>query len=120
MATSQKTRFGPLRTPQTSELLRPEGDGSCRAPEYDDGSSFFARFRGALTAADLRDQAVLDVGCGYGGRTVYYATGCAAPARWTGSRSARRWYGAAAFGGGVRLRERSVPTQFRGSDVVRG
>ncbi len=37
---------------------------------------FFRHFRGALDPDDLRGKVVLDVGCGYGGRTVYYKKAC--------------------------------------------
>jgi SAM-dependent methyltransferase len=73
---SQGTWLGPSRTPQTTEL-RSEGLKSGRA-EFEDGERFFRHFHGQLTHDDLRDKTVLDVGCGYGGRTVFYAEICGA------------------------------------------
>jgi SAM-dependent methyltransferase len=73
---SQGTWFGPSRTPQTTEL-RSEGLRSGRA-EFEDGERFFRHFHGHLQHHDLRGKDVLDVGCGFGGRSVYYAEVCGA------------------------------------------
>jgi ubiquinone/menaquinone biosynthesis C-methylase UbiE len=40
--------------------------------EFADGGSFFQYFQGQLSAADLHEKEVLDIGCGHGGRTAYY------------------------------------------------
>jgi SAM-dependent methyltransferase len=75
---SQSTAFGPSATPQTFELL---GDGEnldSGRREYDDGRAFFRHFDGTLEERDLADLHILDLGCGYGGRTVYYALDCKA------------------------------------------
>jgi SAM-dependent methyltransferase len=75
---SQRTRLGPSITPQTYELLSSDerlASGRC---EYDDGPSFFRHFDGSLGADDLAGLRILDIGCGYGGRTVYYAKDCRA------------------------------------------
>jgi ubiquinone/menaquinone biosynthesis C-methylase UbiE len=50
---------------------------SARA-EYADGEDFFKRFGAAMTRADLAGKTVLDLGCGFGGRTVFYARECGA------------------------------------------
>jgi SAM-dependent methyltransferase len=73
-----KTWLGPdLPTPQRDELRR---GGELRAghTEFEDGPRFFRHFRGRLHPDDLRGKKILDVGCGYGGRTVYYASRCGA------------------------------------------
>lgn len=41
---------------------------------FDDGPSFFQRFEGTVTAADLSARDLLDIGSGCGGRTAYYFT----------------------------------------------
>jgi len=70
---SQRTRLGPFVTPQTFELVR-DGDGLTSGQrEYEDGPRFFAHFDGELGPQDLRGANVLDLGSGYGGRTVHYA-----------------------------------------------
>jgi len=46
--------------------------------EFRDGPRFFRHFHGALRPEDLRGKNILDVGCGFGGRTVYYAEKCGA------------------------------------------
>lgn len=73
---SRGTWLGPSRTPQTTEL-RSDGLKSGRA-EFQDGERFFRHFHGRLHHDDLRGKHVLDVGCGFGGRTVYYAEVCGA------------------------------------------
>jgi ubiquinone/menaquinone biosynthesis C-methylase UbiE len=74
--TSRGTWLGPSRTPQTTEL-RSGGLKSGRA-EFQDGERFFRHFHSRLQHDDLRGKDVLDVGCGFGGRTVYYAEVCGA------------------------------------------
>ncbi len=78
MSASQGTTFGPHVTPQTFELLRDDQALASGRNEYEDGARFFGHFQGALGYGDLRDQVVLDLGCGYGGRTVFYARDCGA------------------------------------------
>lgn len=73
IASTQGTVLGPLVTPQAFELSTPGEDLASGHREYEDGPSFFAHFHGRLTLDDLRGRDVLDLGCGYGGRTVYYA-----------------------------------------------
>jgi SAM-dependent methyltransferase len=46
--------------------------------EFEDGDRFFQHFHGHLTRERLNGLCVLDLGCGYGGRTVYYAKECGA------------------------------------------
>lgn len=71
---SQGTRLGPYFTPQTFELTRADGDGMSSAQrEYEDGQRLFAHFEGVFSEAELQGRDILDLGCGYGGRTLYYA-----------------------------------------------
>jgi SAM-dependent methyltransferase len=76
VASTQDTRFGPFVTPQTFELAEDGGTLASGQREYDDGERFFGHFDGLLAPDDLQGKDVLDLGCGYGGRTVYYAERC--------------------------------------------
>ncbi len=78
MLASLDTRLGPLVTPQTFELATDSGGLEAGRTEFDDGERFFSEFRGGLTPADLAGKRLLDVGCGYGGRTLHYALRCGA------------------------------------------
>jgi SAM-dependent methyltransferase len=81
---SQGTRVGPLVTPQTRGVATVAGaEFAAAQAEYDDGDRLMDYFGGGREAAALAAREVLDLGCGYGGRTVYYARSCAA-ARVTG------------------------------------
>jgi SAM-dependent methyltransferase len=73
IAATQDTRLGPFVTPQTFELSSGGESLASGRREYDDGPAFFGHFEGAVTREDLRGKRVLDLGCGFGGRTVYYA-----------------------------------------------
>jgi SAM-dependent methyltransferase len=76
---SERTVLGPALNPQTGELGDSSGSFLAAKAEFEDGERFFAFFRGDLGPADL-GRRVLDLGCGYGGRTVYYAERCASAA----------------------------------------
>ncbi len=41
--------------------------------EFEDGLGFFRPFEGLLSVRDFNGKDVLDLGCGHGGRTAYYA-----------------------------------------------
>jgi ubiquinone/menaquinone biosynthesis C-methylase UbiE len=74
--TQDSKALGIRATPHSTELKShpPELDRFAAARyEYDRGSEFIERFSGYLSVRDLRGRSVLDLGCGYGGRTVYYA-----------------------------------------------
>lgn len=73
IAGTQQTRLGPFLTPQTFELQDESDTLDSGRREYEDGPRFFTHFRGLLRSEDLVDKDVLDLGCGYGGRTVFYA-----------------------------------------------
>lgn len=80
-ASQRSARFGPLMTPETFELTRDAGARLLSGErEYEDGEAFFWLFGGRLPHEALRSARVLDLGCGYGGRTVYYAQACGAAA----------------------------------------
>ena len=78
IARAQRGRLGPYVTPQTFELSSGPDRLSSAQREYDDGPRFFANFDDAADDRRLAGRKVLDLGCGYGGRTVYYAERCAA------------------------------------------
>jgi SAM-dependent methyltransferase len=81
IALTEGTPLGPYVTPQTFELSAAGGDSlAAGRAEHADGPRFFSHFAGRLTPEDLRGQDLLDLGCGYGGRTVYYAQRCGASA----------------------------------------
>jgi SAM-dependent methyltransferase len=75
---SQRTALGPLVTPQTMGPSAGEGRLRAGLTEFADGPRFFEQFGGALKPSQLSALNLLDLGCGYGGRTVYYATRCGA------------------------------------------
>lgn len=76
IARSQGTFLGPYVTPQTFELLSDGEELASAEREYGDGDGFFAHFPGIDAREALGGKRVLDIGCGYGGRTVWYADHC--------------------------------------------
>lgn len=76
IARSQGTFLGPYVTPQTFELLSDGEQLASAEREYSDGEGFFEHFPGIDARDALRGKRVLDIGCGYGGRTVWYAEHC--------------------------------------------
>ena len=70
---TQDTLLGPYLTPQTFELAKADaGKFTSSQREYDDGPRFLEHFDGELGPSRLAGKNVLDLGCGYGGRTVFY------------------------------------------------
>ena len=68
-------RFGPASVVYTRSYVRPLEDGLSPATlrEFEDGPGFFERFEGRIVLEALAGLDVLDLGCGYGGRTLFYA-----------------------------------------------
>lgn len=58
----------------TSDFVKSTENDSSPATkrEFEDGESFFHFFKEALLVKNLSDKDILDLGCGYGGRTAYY------------------------------------------------
>ena len=73
ISSTQGTRLGPYITPQTFELSTDDGSLASGKREYDDGEAFFRNFPDVEVAAVVAGRRVLDLGCGFGGRTVWYA-----------------------------------------------
>jgi ubiquinone/menaquinone biosynthesis C-methylase UbiE len=74
IASTQETVLGPFVTPQTFELASPaQGRLASAEREFADGPRLFESFAPELTPGRLVGRDVLDLGCGYGGRTVFYA-----------------------------------------------
>ncbi|HQR37409.1 MAG TPA: class I SAM-dependent methyltransferase [Blastocatellia bacterium] len=67
--------FGPPPGVYTPSFVALGADGISPATrrEFDDGPGFFDRFEGRISVEDLAGLDVLDLGCGFGGRTAYYA-----------------------------------------------
>jgi SAM-dependent methyltransferase len=73
------TWLGPDAPTPSRDELRRGGEGLRSGHwEFRDGPRFLRHFHGALRPEDLRGKQILDVGCGFGGRTVYYAETCGA------------------------------------------
>lgn len=70
---TQQTFLGPNITPQTFELQASGEKLTSAQREYEDGPGFFAHFPGTDARTVLAGEHLLDLGCGYGGRTVWYA-----------------------------------------------
>jgi ubiquinone/menaquinone biosynthesis C-methylase UbiE len=73
-----RTPLGPAPTAQSFELKDGCSDRVSGLVEFRDGKRFFRHFHGQLRERDLEGKHVLDIGCGFGGRTVYYAEVCKA------------------------------------------
>jgi 2-polyprenyl-3-methyl-5-hydroxy-6-metoxy-1,4-benzoquinol methylase len=68
------SRLGTLSaTPQQDLSLWNEADTSKAAYEYGYAEEFWIWFDGHISARDLADKDVLDAGCGWGGKAVYFA-----------------------------------------------
>ena len=80
LAAASTTRFGASVTPQSFELSRHDGADTLAAGhrELEDGERLFTLFGADARPEHLRGRVVLDLGCGYGGRTLYYARECGA------------------------------------------
>lgn len=76
ISASQGTFLGPYVTPQTFELGTGGEALASGEREYADGDGFFAHFPGADARQVLQGKRVLDLGCGYGGRALWYAEHC--------------------------------------------
>jgi SAM-dependent methyltransferase len=72
------TPLGPAKNPQSTELSRLRSELVAAAAEHADGHRFARRLAGRFGCDDLAHKRVLDLGCGYGGRTVFYAQSCRA------------------------------------------
>src|SRR5262245_8086187 len=59
----------------TPAFVRPGEGGISIATqrEFEDGAGFFEPFQGRVAVEGLIGRDVLDLGCGHGGRTAYYA-----------------------------------------------
>lgn len=70
---SQHPKFG-HRDCYTESFARPARGQISLATrrEFEDGPSFFLPFMGSLRPEDLAGKDLLDLGCGHGGRTLYY------------------------------------------------
>lgn len=71
---SHHPRFGRAADYYTAGFVKPASDQCSPATmrEYKDGDSFFRFFGDKLKVRELAGTDVLDLGCGYGGRTAYY------------------------------------------------
>src|SRR5687768_6138684 len=71
---SNHPRFGRAADYYTASFVRPAQDECSPATmrEYKDGDSFFRCFGDKLNVRELAGKDLLDLGCGYGGRTAYY------------------------------------------------
>ena len=76
---SQNTRLDGLVTPQSrGASTDPRFRLEAGLTEFYDGTRFFTHFCGHLMPHDFRGLRVLDIGCGFGGRTIFYASRCGA------------------------------------------
>jgi len=72
---SRNSKFGHQQC-NTPDFVKPPEDGISPATrhEFEDGPAFFIPFDGILSVKDFAGKDVLDLGCGHGGRTLYYLT----------------------------------------------
>jgi ubiquinone/menaquinone biosynthesis C-methylase UbiE len=73
---SQNTFLGPAYSPSYYEKYDSADEFRSAEWEFNDNERFFRHFWGKFGCDQLRGRDVLDVGCGYGGRTVFYALEC--------------------------------------------
>lgn len=70
---SKHEKFGRPEVYYTAKFVKSQEDCSpATMREFNDGASFFRYFEGSLSPKDITGKSLLDLGCGYGGRTAFY------------------------------------------------